>query len=313
MKATVVLTGATGFIGSFVAKEFAAQGHAVVALVRPQSDIWRIAGVPGLEIVHGDAQAEATRLVAELSSLQPQVVVHCAWRGVGGADRSEAFQIEENVPATIRSVAFARAIGCRQWVGLGSQAEYGNLDRPLDEDAPLKPTTAYGKAKLAAGVAALGLCESFGLTGSWLRVFSTYGPLDNPSWFIPYVIGQYLAGQSPRLTKCEQVWDYLYVADAAAAVRAVVEKNASGTFNLGSGIPISLREVVERLQQELEVTGTQRYGDVAYRPDQVMHLQADISKLKGATGWTPATSLQDGLRATVAFERNRFVAEGARP
>lgn len=136
-------------------------------------------------------------------------------------------------------------------------------------------------------------------------MFSTYGPADSPRWLLPYVIGELLAGRRPRLTKCEQKWDYLYVDDAARAVVAAVEGSASGVFNLGSGRSLPLRDYIEAIGRELDCAMEPDYGAVPYRPDQVMHLEADISRLTGVTGWMPSSSLAEGIRDTVAFERGR--------
>jgi len=240
-----------------------------------------------------------------LKEKKPEVFIHCAWRGVGGNDRNEAFQITNNIPMTLDAVELAAAAGCRQWIGLGSQAEYGNQNCRMSEDSPLRPTTLYGKAKLAAGVASLALCEARGMTGTWLRVFSTYGPGDAPQWLVPYAIREFLAGRAPKLTRCEQRWDYLYVRDAASAVVSVAETRAPGVFNLGSGSAETLKKIIETIRGELAVSIEPAYGAVPYRSDQVMYLEADISRLRAATGWSPRVSLIEGIRATIAFERGR--------
>jgi nucleoside-diphosphate-sugar epimerase len=248
-----------------------------------------------------------TTTIERLQERKPDVFIHCGWRGVGGHERNEAFQITSNIPTTIQAVELAAAAGCRQWIGLGSQAEYGNLNRRISEDAPLIPTTVYGKAKLAAGVAALALCETRKMAGAWLRVFSTYGPGDAPHWFIPYVIQEFLADRTPKLTKCAQLWDYLFVGDAARAVASIANGITSGVFNLGSGFARPLKDIIEAIRTELGSSLEPANGALPYRPAQVMHLEADISRLQAATAWEPAMTLADGVRATVAYERTRII------
>lgn len=304
MMRNVVITGGTGFIGAAIVRELLAAGAGVTVLVRQDSDLTRLAGLSGVTIVRY-AALHSAETIAALGTTSYDAFVHCAWQGVGGKDRNAAFQVKDNLVLTLDAVELAAAIGCRQWVGLGSQAEYGNQNRRLSEDAALLPTTLYGKAKLAAGIAALALCEARGIDGAWLRVFSTYGPGDAPGWFIPFVTQEFLAGRKPTLTKCEQQWDYLYVADAARAVVAVIDRAAAGVFNLGSGAARPLVEYVEAIRNLLGSDLTPEYGAVPYRPDQVMHLEADISKLTAQTGWRPTVALPAGIAATVEFERNR--------
>lgn len=302
----VAITGATGFIGSAVLKELLLSGARVTVLLRPDSSTARLEPMEGFETLRYSRLLDKPT-IDSLKENKPDVFIHCGWRGVGGHERNEAFQITHNVPATIDAVELAAAAGCRQWIGLGSQAEYGNLNRRISEDAPLNPTTVYGKAKLAAGVAALALCETRKIAGVWLRVFSTYGPGDAPHWFIPYVIQEFLADRVPNLTKCEQLWDYLYVGDAARAVTRIANGATAGVFNLGSGFARPLKEIIEAIRMELAPRFKPAYGALPYRPDQVMHLEADISRLQAATAWKPQMNIADGIRATVAFERTRGI------
>lgn len=305
MSDRVVITGATGFIGASIAHEFLRGGHSVVVLTRINSNLSR------LRSLYADIK------IIEYSSLDPEhfefskitggadIFVHCAWRGVAGSNRNEASQVTTNIPTTIHSVELAAKLGCRQWIGLGSQAEYGNLNCKISETSHNLPTTLYGKAKLAASISALGLCEAYKMIGTWMRVFSTYGPKDAPNWFIPYVIQEFLANRAPKLTGCEQLWDYLYVQDAGRAVAAVSNRQASGVFNLASGNALPLKIYIETIREILGTSLTPEYGAIDYRSDQVMHLEADIRKLKEITGWRPVVGLLEGLTQTIDFELTR--------
>jgi UDP-glucose 4-epimerase len=304
MSRHAVITGATGFLGSAITSELLNNGFSVSVLLRGESVETRLAALSGHNTLRYSRLSDPD-LRAELALQQPDVFVHCGWRGVAGYERNEGYQFSENIPATIDSVNLAAAIGCRHWIGLGSQAEYGNQNQCLNETADTRPTTMYGKAKLAAGIVATGLCDAHGITGTWLRVFSTYGPGDSPSWFLPYVTQEFIAGREPKLTKCEQIWDYLYVDDFAKAVVAVIKGEAAGIYNAGSGNAVPLRQYIEMIRTELGVALNAEYGAIPYRADQVMHLQADISKLAAATGWKPQKTLSAGIREMVAFELGR--------
>lgn len=299
-----LITGSTGFIGSAVVKEMLARGAQVTVILRPESDTSRLNTLTGYEqLVVSDLRS--SDLIGKLKKIKPDALIHCGWRGVGGHDRNEAFQISENLQLTLDTVDLAAASGCSQWIGFGSQAEYGNLNCRISEEAAVRPTTLYGKAKLAAGIAALALCEARGLEGAWMRVFSTYGPGDSPRWFLPYVILEFLAGRNPEITECEQKWDYLYVDDAAKAVAETLENSLQGIFNLGSGSAHPLKEYIEAIRKELGIDTEPLYGAKPYREDQVMHLEADISKLTEATNWCPEVSIEEGIRELVAYERVR--------
>lgn len=290
-----VITGASGFIGAAAAADLLASGHKVTALLRPDSNPARLQHLPNLHILHHSHLADP-ETIAALKASSPDVFIHCAWRGVGGQDRNEAFQITDNIRMSMDSVDLAAAAGCQRWIGLGSQAEYGNQNRRLNEDAPTRPTTLYGKAKLATGIACLALAEARALSAAWLRVFSTYGPGDSPHWFLQYVLREFRAARSPDLTLCTQLWDFLHVADAARAITATAATpTASGNFNLGSGTALPLRFWLDLLRSATNSSSEPNYGAVPFRPDQVMHLEADISSLSAATGWHPSISPADGI------------------
>jgi UDP-glucose 4-epimerase len=305
----IAITGATGFIGAAVLRDLLSRKLRVTVLLRPESNCDRWPNLKGIQtLVY--SKLNDTSVVRTLQASRPDAFVHCAWRGVAGGERNEPYHITLNLPMTVESVELAAAAGCKHWVGLGSQAEYGNPNRKVAEDGPLAPVTVYGKAKLAAGMAASALCQTTGLTFAWLRVFSTYGPDDAPHWLIPYVIRELLVGHSPNLTACEQRWDYLFVRDAAEVIGTVAATGITGIYNVGSGQAYLLKEIVELIRHQLASSLQASYGSLPYRPDQVMHLQADITRLQKATGWNPRTSLNEGIRQTIEFQRGR-VQRGA--
>lgn len=286
----VFLTGATGFLGRAVSEELETRGHGVSRLVRPLAD-----REIGPDDIAGDLFAPNTYRGA-LAAFAPEAIIHCGWWGVAGADRDNRRQLD-NIVATGALVDACLRAGCRIFVGTGSQAEYGPCEGRTREDHALNPTTLYGVSKAAAGQAFLSLVQAGGGRAAWGRVFSLYGRDDGAPWLIPSLIDQFRKGDVPAVTRCDQVWDFLHVSDAARAVVALMEcEAASGMFNIGSGVPIALRDVVTQLRDMLAPDIEPLFGAVPYRPDQVMHLEADVSRLSRTTGWAPRVSLHEGLR-----------------
>jgi nucleoside-diphosphate-sugar epimerase len=126
--------------------------------------------------------------------------------------------------------------------------------------------------------------------------------MDNENWLIPYLIKTLSSGGTPNLTAAEQFWDYIYIEDAAAAICAVMEHDdASGIFNLGSGNAGKLKELILKIKNHIDPSLAVNFGAQSYRSDQVMYLEADISKLQSKTGWHPVVNLDEGVERTVKW------------
>lgn len=300
----IFLTGATGFVGSHTLRRLLASGeHEIAILARPSSDFRRIADLmPRVRLVTSELN-RPENLGPKLERFQPDTVVHLAWQGVLNSARNDSQQ-SENITQALDLVRLAYIAGAKHWIGLGSQAEYGPCANRIDESQPTQPTTLYGAAKLTTGRQAQALCNSLGMRFAWLRLFSSYGPGDDPSWLIPYLALKLLADERPATTAGEQRWDYIYVDDVAAAITATIESSeAAGFFNLGSGTTATIRTIIERIRDSIDPTAEVGFGEVPYRPDQVMHLEANIARLTATTGWRPRISLEEGLEKTVDWCR----------
>ena len=161
---------------------------------------------------------------------------------------------------------------------------------------------------MAAFLAVSSSCAVAGREFVWLRLFDVYGPGDGPEWFLPYVIRSALSDTSPRLTKCEQRWDYLYVDDVCRAVKSVIEAPAvaSGAYNLSSGVPVSLKDVVANVFETVAPPRARPiFGAVPYGVNQVMHLEGINERLSAATGWSATTGMREGIARTIEFERSK--------
>jgi len=309
---TILLTGATGFIGAAVFKQILASGNLPIALLRPVSNASRLQGLKEYCSLTYET-LQSAELVRKLQKYRPKTLIHLAWhwRDGTGRDTKGIYQVTDNLPLTIDSVKLAQAVGCTHWIGIGSREEYGNVNRRVDESDSTLPATVYGQAKLSAGWAALSLCQAYGMRGSWMRMFGVYGPDDEPSRLIPYLIREMSFGNAPKLTKCEQIGDYLYIDDAARGILSVAYAQVPGIFNVGSGIALSLKTVVETTRELVNPQINPNYGIIDYHPGQTMYSHADITKITALTGWQPKISLQEGLKLTVEEDQQKLYSAGS--
>jgi nucleoside-diphosphate-sugar epimerase len=302
----VLITGGTGVVGAHLVRRFLREGFAVAVLMRPGSNPWRIADVLGdISVIPGDLTAVA-EAAGRIRSFAPDVMMHLAWHGaLTFRQQDDPAQVFQNIGGSLELVRLAGEMQCRRWVGLGTAMEYGQFAVPQSEDLVPRPTSLYGTAKYSVSLLAERLCRAYGIGFSWVRPFYAYGPGDDPVRLIPYVIDTLLRGERPALSPGGQKWDYLYLTDLAEALfRIATASGAEGVLNVGSGEAYTIRLIVEMIRDLIDPSLCLGFGEVAYRPGQIMHLQADITKLRAATGWQPQVSLADGLRQTVDWHRS---------
>lgn len=298
----VLLTGATGFIGSHVAEALLAAGYEVTVLHRAGSDGWRLTAVQErLNWLNSDEADWETQLLAR----PPQILVHAAWLGGVSAGQRDDWPAQLlNLDFLLRLLDVLARGSLRQVVALGSQAEYGAFEGRVAEDHPLCPTTAYGAAKLAALQLLRTYCDTRGLTWQWLRVFAAFGPREDRHWFVSHVVTSLLAADKPlEMTAGEQRYDYSYVRDLAGAVCQVLAAAPapSGVYNIGANEARPLREIVG-LAQELTGTGAEvRFGVLPYRAGQVMHLEGDSDHFEHVFGPVRRTPLRQALAETISY------------
>jgi UDP-glucose 4-epimerase len=304
-----LVTGASGFLGSSVVRHLLGHGHEVAVLLRPGGTPTRLQDcLHNVRPVYGDlTHPDVLRQAIQQQPID--AVVYLSWFGVTAEFRNSPQQISQNLVSTLAIWEAARVAGCKVWIGLGSQAEYGPCKGILREDMFPKPVTAYGVAKLVAGLSTAKMSELAGIRHVWLRLLSAYGPGDDVRHMLPSVILDLLARRKPSLTLGEQVWDYLYLDDTAAAICAVLEQEVAGVFNLASGTTATIRNIVEQIRDMIDPSLPIGFGEVPYRDDQVMHLEADITRLTSATSWRPEVSLERGLSQTVEWYREKMPRE----
>ncbi len=291
-----IVTGATSMIGLATIAACLEKNVQVTAIVREYScRVDQLPNSSSLEIVFCDLDHLASYVPINRDA---DVFFHFAWASTSKADgRFDPTAQEPNIRYTLDAVHLAKRFGCQKFIGAGSQAEYGLSESKLTKDTPARPVTAYGTAKYAAGHLAAILCESLGMDFVWGRIFSVYGPHDREDTMIYYILKKLLDGKSPKLTACEQIWDYLYEDDAGSAFYALgASEKASGVYCIGSGQGRPLKEYVEEIRSFMGSEIELMFGEIPYSKHQIMHLEADISKIVEDTGWIPRTSFRSGIR-----------------
>ena len=299
----IAVTGPTGAIGSEMVRLALADGDEVIAIVRPGSNRSdNLPKHPKLTVVECD--------ISDYASIRKKfscdIFYHLAWAKTFGAERDDVGTQIDNIRYSVDAVELANSWGAKAFVGVGSQAEYGHSDVPLNGSLPVNPESGYGIAKYASGRLCSLRCQQLGLRFNWARVLSVYGEKDANHTLIMYLLKTLLNGDVPELTKCEQTWDYIYAEDCARAILCIGQKGKEGkTYCIGSGKPRRLREYVETLRDVIDPALELRFGVKEYYPHQAMMLCADISELTADTGFVPEYTFEEGIAKVVKYLRGK--------
>jgi UDP-glucose 4-epimerase len=243
------------------------------------------------------------------AELRPEVVVHLAAQAdVGTSVEQPLLDAQVNVLGTINVLEAARAHGAQVILASTGGAIYGECDAPALEDGPRLPLSPYGTSKLAAEEYLATWNRLYGASHVALRLGNVYGPRQNPhgeAGVVAIFTSRLLAG-APAVINGDglQTRDYVYVDDVADAnLRAVEQPHVVGVLNIGTGTETSVVELFERLRRVAKVSGTAEHGPA--KLGEQRHSALDAAAARQRLGWTPRTSLDEGLRRTVEEFRRR--------
>lgn len=293
----IVVTGATGFIGVHLIEQWIEKGAEVYAVIRPHSkNESRILQNDHIHII--ELQMEEYDNLPRLIE-SADCFYHLAWEGARGPFRDDAEMQKKNYDCAVCAYEIAKQLGCKFFLGSGSQAEYGSTKGIVDENYPCNPTTEYGKQKLNASNELIGRAVQDDMKLIWTRIFSIYGPYDFPGTLVMTSIDKMMRGKTIEMTEATQLWDYLYVSDAAVAMVLLAEKECdSGIYNIASGDYKPLRTFVEAMKDILKSKSDLQFGVIPYGAHGPVNLTPDSSKIK-ALGWSPTISFDEGIRRIV--------------
>jgi UDP-glucuronate decarboxylase len=299
----VLVTGAAGFVGAGAVRRLTADGHEVGALVRPGSSRRRLEGLESLTTIECDL-ADGGGLARALSSWKPDACIHLAWYAVPGK-YLDARENLESLDLSLDLLEHLAQAGCRHIVMTGTCAEYDTDLGYLRESGPTRPVTLYAATKLSLGIVAAIRAAQLGITLSWARLFYLYGPDEDERRMVPSLIRALLQNKPFKASTGMQIRDYLHVDDVASALCGLAAARANGTFNVCSGEPVHVRDLMAMLGRLAGHEDIIRFGELPDRDWEPPFICGDSSRLRTATGWAPAYELEAGLRQTLNWWMSR--------
>lgn len=294
----VLVTGATGFIGRQCIAPLLAKGYEVHAVSSKPP------GENGIVHWHRADLLDARQCGDLIRQVQPTHLLHFAWYAVPGKYWTSAENLRW-VQASLELMQAFAAVGGKRLVMAGTCAEYDwGFGHCSEGSTPLVPATLYGTCKHALQTMLAAWSRQEGLSSAWGRIFSLYGPHEHPARLVASVITALLRGEEAPCNNGSLIRDYLHVADVASAFVALLESDLEGPVNIGSGIGIALKDIVEEIASQISRPDLVRLGASSQSSDEPLSVVAIVTRLQ-SLGWRPQYSLSDGLRQTIKWWRTK--------
>lgn len=297
MEKKVIITGATSFIGRHLVKALLDKNWTIYAVVRKESRE-KLSGLSH-KIIIVELDMNEYRMLSVRVGKPCEAYISLAWNGTRGQERLDAVKQEQNYIYSMDGLYEAIKLGCKTVISAGSQAEYGLMsgNTKVSEEMVCHPNTEYGKWKLRYYEEAYQFCEKRGVKFKEPRFFSLYGEDDYENTLILSTLRHMLNHEPCGLTKCIQMWDFLYIDDAVDGLLKLIEgRGSAGAYNFGSGDIRILKDFVMEMYQ---ITGSRSkllFGAIPYPDTGMVSIKPDIAKMQRETGWSAKTTFEAGIR-----------------
>lgn len=296
----VLITGASGFIGRHCLPLLLEQGYEIHSISRYPLSI-----DPSIHWHHVDLldRLNVTQLMAQI---KPSHLLHLAWYAVPGKYWT-ALENFQWVQASLDLLQAFKEYGGERVVMAGSCAEYDWQYGYCDESiTPLNPQSPYGICKHSLALMLDAFCKQADISAAWGRIFWLYGQFESPNRLVSSVIKSLLSKNTAQCSAGNQIRDFLYVKDVADALVQILGSNLTGAINIASGMPISIRTLVEYIGTILE-----RVDLLQFSPQNDLHREAplvvaNVRRLRSELLWTPSYSLPQGLESSINFWKHEL-------
>ncbi|CAD6490166.1 MAG: GDP-L-fucose synthase [Candidatus Argoarchaeum ethanivorans] len=303
----VLITGATGFIGSHLTQRLIHEGFEVGIIKRERSDAWRIKDLLDKIVVYDVDLRDTQEVSKAVSHFRPDVIFHLAtYYAVEHESQEVSLMVDTNVLGTVNLLEASKESIVKLFVNTSSCFVYKESENKLRENDDLSPLNLYALTKIHAEQACSFYAEKYGLKAITFRLFPPYGPTDHEKRLIPYVIKSLLDGERLKLTTGGQRWDFVYVEDIVDAYFKLLSipdlSQKHDIFNIGTENAISVREVVSRIKDIIGSELEPDWGVIPHRKNEVWFTCADMSKSKNILRWQSKIQiLEEGLEFTVEW------------
>lgn len=308
--ATVLVTGGTGFVGANLVRRLIQEGGRPHLLVRPAANWWRLEDVREQLEPHTVDVLDFDQLCGVVREIRPELIYHLATYGAYASQTDADQVIRTDILGTWNLLRACGASPYRLFVNTGSSSEYGWKSQAMRETDLLEPNSYYAVAKSAQTLLCQHVARSEQRPINTFRLFSVYGPYEEPSRLFPTIIQRSLRGEALEMVSPQTARDFVYIDDVVDAYLQIdrLAAHVGETFNIGTGVQSTLRDVVDAVQQAVGAEVPVRWGTMPSRIWDTDTWVADGTKARRLLQWSPSTRLEEGVRRMVGWHRCRLTA-----
>lgn len=304
----VLITGASGFVGSCIARRMLLENYEVHITARETSNLWRLKDILKDLNIHNTNLMDNESVKNLARNINVDLVFHLATYGGTHYENKIDSIINTNLLGTWNLFSEFAKKDIDMFINTSSSSEYGEKTLPMSEDMMVEPNNMYGASKASATI----LCNTFAKVNKiplvTLRLFSPYGYFDTDTRLIPTVITSCILNKEIKLAKKESRRDFIFIDDIIDAYLSI--QKLSGCFgevyNIGSGLEYSVEQIVNTITGKIKNDSKIVWGNELKRQYEPKMWVSDSTRVANEVGWKPKTTIEEGLTKTIEWFRNNI-------
>lgn len=306
----ILVTGGSGFVGNQLVRRLLVDGHSVHLILKPGFRSWRMEDIRDRVSIHEGDIANEAFVTATVKEVAPEWIFNSATYGAYASETDFTQMTVTNIIGLHHLLQAAASNGCSSFINVASCVEYGERATPPVETDQCAPSTPYGITRLAGTNLCMDVAARTGLNAATLRLYSTYGPFEDPRRLITQLCLTAKSGSLSSVNSATTAHDYTYIDDVVDALIAAAKSDVRGkVFNVGSGVATTGADIAAEVAT---IVGAESPALNSNRPRTKALAAANATKIRRELGWEPVIDLRDGLTKTIEWlDNNAEVLPGS--